>query len=231
MTDEKIEQLRQTLKATEQEEIFDLPPVADAAKDQAMAAFVMGQLGHKAEPEKSKKEAPVTPLFRRRRTMVYGGMLLAAGLCAVLLPRLYIGGSSDRISNYQASVQGDDSELGQEPGSPEPKHVKLDSSLVVTLRPERDMKVTPDARAYVLKAARLIPWNVAFSASAQGTLKTKQRVSDLPGMDVGEQSLLFVVGRVGRLPGESEIEKTLSGAAPLRGDDWLLIRSQVIVER
>lgn len=224
MTDREQKLWQRALRGVEQEELLSLEPVVDGEKDAAMAALVLAAVTRPLPTPKTRTEVP------RRRTLIYGGAMMAAALALVLVWRSPLG--HEPVPGYQSKVSGDDSELGPDAVALAPRRVNLDSWLRVELRPERARKDNAAARGYVLKDARLIPWSAtAFQATADGTLRLKQRARDLPGLEVGEQHLVFAIGRAGKLPGEPEISRTLSGAAPMHQADFLILRSQVVVER
>jgi hypothetical protein len=214
MTEEELQRWRQALRKAEDEELAAIEPER-SERDAAIADFVVARAPHKV------------PRFSRR-AMLGTSLLLAASLAVVVLPRL---GSDEPLPEYAQLVRGDERQMAPSPAPADgPVHVRGDSLLHVELRPATAVKGEVETRVYVKQGAEVSPSAGRFERSGPGVLRLKLPVRELPERREGMLTLLFVIGRPGKLPSLEAVKRALSAGAS-RGDHWLLLQSQILVEQ
>lgn len=127
----------------------------------------------------------------------------AAALLIVLLRP-----DSKETPMYEMAMKGDDRVLGATTDT-EPVRVSMSSSLDITLRPETAAEQIPKLQAYLLRADNLEPWAAPFTAAPQGTMRLRDRVSNLQPLTPGKWELVIVIGGGRGLPSAQQVKEYL----------------------
>ncbi len=251
MNANKYQTLRAELAAADAEEAERVVEIADPAKDQALLASLLPDIGG-PEPQPiedigtSPKKPPLTAQpnwFVRFAAGISRQPALAlsavAVLVAVLLPlelhRHFSTATPTRPAAYKLRVDGDDREAG---GPPLPSvaasapvdraTLSIDSRIDVILRPAEPVRKDVVLHSFVRQGPSVESWNVDLERSPSGVFHLRGRVRDLPPLSPGHWELFFVVGYPDFVPTKEKLVQLLN-ADPQEGPrpGWQLIRGEV----
>lgn len=220
----------------EEDEVADLEREAaaqpdDPALDLRMAEAVRARLDRAAASRSpTAKEPPPGPVRRpsassssasrtaagspnKRRRRLVGAAVASLFAAAAVLCVLFLWPDDSALPMYALEMKGDDRVLGSV-ATPEPIRVSMSSSLDITLRPATAAEHPPRVQAYVLRDDRLQPLHAPFSAYPQGTMRLRERVSELPPLAAGRWELVLVLGSRRSLPSADELHAILRAQSP-----------------
>lgn len=251
MNANKYQTLRAELAAADAEEAERVVEIADPAKDQALLASLLSDIGGpEPRPSENIDTNPAKPSLTARPAWF---MQLAVGirrqpalavsavavLIAVLLPlelnRRWSTETPSQVVAYKLRVDGDEPEAGGPPlpsgaagTSSDRATLSIDSRLEIILRPAEPVRNDVVIHSFVRRGTSVESWNVDLERSPSGVFSLRGPVRELRPLAPGHWELFFVIGYPDFVPTKDKLVQLLN-ADPKDGPrpGWQLIRGEV----